>query len=499
MLKTFFKRYWLWIVVFFGLSALYFCTRLVHLTIIPIFTDEAIYLRWAQSALAEPRWRFISLIDGKQPLLIWLFLPALKLIGDPLVAGRVVSVVLGYVGMFGVMVFASFLTKNYKGALIGGLFYIVSPFFLMYDRLAIYESLLTAIFIWTLFLTYVLGKTLRLDVALLLGMSIGAGLLTKSSATFFWGLLPAMALLVGWRKNTWKLQTLKLAGLILITTLLGMSFTLIFYLSEFRHMITAKNLTFVYSLAEFMQKPFLNAWGNFVGLSSWLVGYLSIPVLLLMVVAFVWYFKKNWKSALFFLTYFIVPFVALAWFGRVIYPRFILFMTVPLWIVLIIYCTHLVETHKKKLLLSVLIVALFMPSVYFSVKLLTDPIQAPIPKHDRSQFISDWPAGYGIKEVVGYLKTEADKGPIVVATDGTFGLYPMALEIYLGSNPNISFKPYWPLNDFPYELKTLAQEKPVYLLFKEKQVAPPDWPIVLIAQYQRGDGPTYLKFFRVVP
>ena len=65
-------------------------TRLTKLTLIPIFTDEAIYLRWAQIALGDPRWRFISLIDGKQPLLIWLFLPFVKYISDPLVAGRIV-------------------------------------------------------------------------------------------------------------------------------------------------------------------------------------------------------------------------------------------------------------------------------------------------------------------------------------------------------------------------------------------------------------------------
>ena len=108
-LKREIRTHVIWaILAVLSLVGLYFSTRLVNLTIIPIFTDEAIYLRWGQIALADPRWRFISLLDGKQPLLIWLFLPALKLIADPLVAGRMVSIFAGCMGMIGMPKFRRF-------------------------------------------------------------------------------------------------------------------------------------------------------------------------------------------------------------------------------------------------------------------------------------------------------------------------------------------------------------------------------------------------------
>ena len=43
---------------------IYFLLRLPNLTLQPIFADEAIYVRWAQIAKAEPTLRFISLQDG---------------------------------------------------------------------------------------------------------------------------------------------------------------------------------------------------------------------------------------------------------------------------------------------------------------------------------------------------------------------------------------------------------------------------------------------------
>ncbi|MBN1169248.1 hypothetical protein JXA63_05150, partial [Candidatus Woesebacteria bacterium] len=42
--------------------------RIYNLNELPIFGDEAIYIRWAQIMRNEPTLRFIPLSDGKQPL-----------------------------------------------------------------------------------------------------------------------------------------------------------------------------------------------------------------------------------------------------------------------------------------------------------------------------------------------------------------------------------------------------------------------------------------------
>src|SRR3989344_5493890 len=84
------------------LFLLYAFTRLINTKIIPIFTDEAIYMYWAQVALHDPAHRFISLEDGKQPLFIWFFAFAQKFIADPLLAGRLVSFFAGTASLIGI-------------------------------------------------------------------------------------------------------------------------------------------------------------------------------------------------------------------------------------------------------------------------------------------------------------------------------------------------------------------------------------------------------------
>ena len=80
--------------IFFGLGIiiLFFITRFYNILGLPIFTDEAIYVRWAQIASNDANWRFISLTDGKQPMFVWIAMVLMKFISDPLLAGRIVSV-----------------------------------------------------------------------------------------------------------------------------------------------------------------------------------------------------------------------------------------------------------------------------------------------------------------------------------------------------------------------------------------------------------------------
>lgn len=274
-------------------------------------------------------------------------------------------------------------------------------------------------------------------------------------------------------------------------------------LSEFRHHVGQKNLTFIYSFAEFFQDPFISFFGNTRALSEWLLLYITVPIFVFIVISIIWLFYVDRRHALFFLGYFLVPFISLAFFGKVIYPRFVLFMIPPLLIPAGMFATRLWEFlssyPRVKTAYVGMIVVMFIPAWYFIFMLVTQPIKAPLPNTDRQQFINDWPAGYGISEVIDYLANKSQAEKIIIATEGTFGLFPMALELYLGENKNITFKPLWPVNEVSEELKILAREYSTYLIFKERQSIPQEWPLMLIREYQRGDGPTYLRIYQVKP
>src|ERR1035437_649181 len=91
-----------------------FALRFYHLTILPIFCDEAIYIRWAQIMKAEETLRFLPLSDGKEPLFMWIMIPFLKFIHNPLVAGRIVSVLSGLGTLVGVSFLSFLLFKDKK-------------------------------------------------------------------------------------------------------------------------------------------------------------------------------------------------------------------------------------------------------------------------------------------------------------------------------------------------------------------------------------------------
>jgi len=160
------------IILAFVLLSLFFVSRLVNLTLIPIFVDEAIYLRWAQIAKNDAAWRFISLTDGKQPLFIWLAMVLMKVIKDPLVAGRLVSVGAGLASLTGIWLL-TFELFGKKEAFWASFLYLISPIYLLYDRMALVDSLLCSFGILSLYFGVLLVRHLRLDIALILGMILG--------------------------------------------------------------------------------------------------------------------------------------------------------------------------------------------------------------------------------------------------------------------------------------------------------------------------------------
>src|SRR3990167_10185942 len=130
VLKLFGKFFSWWMFGLFGILVLVvgFFLRLYRLNLLPIFADEAIYVRWAQVMQAEPTLRFLPLSDGKQPLFMWLVIPFLKVFRDPLFAGRFVSVLTGIGILIGLITAVYLLFKSKKQALLAGLLFAVIPF-----------------------------------------------------------------------------------------------------------------------------------------------------------------------------------------------------------------------------------------------------------------------------------------------------------------------------------------------------------------------------------
>lgn len=496
------KRVWLWTLLgFIALLAVYFVTRLPNLTALPIFTDEAIYIRWSQIGMRDAAWRFISLTDGKQPMFTWIMMLLLKVFAgsDPLFVGRLTSVVAGAGTLIGMLFLSYEIFRDKRVAWLTGFMYVILPFTAWYDRIALYDSLVSTFSVWSLYAAVVLVRYLRFDTALLLGMVLGAGMLNKSSGFLTLYFLPVTLLLFDWQGRDRRIRFAKWIGLVVVAALLSQVFYSVLRLSPFFHMVGQKDNVFVFTMTEWLNQPFRFFAGNLRGMFDWLRNYLTIPLFLMVIVP--WFTRwPGVRERMLLYLWWLLPFAALANFAKILYPRFILFMTMPLLIIAAYAMVHAWERIRRPFLRLVFIAAVFVPSIYITSFIVFAPKDAPIPLADRGQFIDNWPAGGGVKEVITYLTAQAAHEKLSVYTEGTFGLMPYSIELYLVDNPNVKITGIWPLPEFiPDEMVTDASASATYFVMNETQVAPAKWPMTLIGEYKKGKSPENRKlhFYRV--
>lgn len=415
------------LIVFFGL-------RLPSLTRIPVFVDEAIYIRWSQIMRNEPSLRFLPLSDGKQPLFMWATMPSLKLFSDPLVAGRMVSVVAGVMSLFGIAFFTYILTQNFFLASLSSLIYAVLPFSVFFDRMALVDSLLSAFGLWSLGLGALLVKKARLDLAMLLGLAIGFGLITKSPAIFFYLWQPLLFIfLFDFRAKGVRSRLLKLAGAWLVVLLISQPIYNILRLGTNFHLVGSRNQDYLFSIREVLTHPANPLIGNSKTTILWLWYLFTPPLFLCLFASFFGRFRKI-SFWIIFLCLFTL--LAQASVAKVYTSRYILFAATPL-IFPITLGLHELGTRLKKTWLVISIFLLW--PLLLSTVLVVSPQKANLPFDMRSGYLEDWTAGWGQKEIANYLISQSTQGKkLVVGTDGYFGTLPDGLQIYTQGAPNIT-------------------------------------------------------------
>lgn len=483
------------LIIIFVIISIYLLSRLINLDKFPIFSDEGIYLRWAKVAWHDASWRFISLTDGKQPLQTWATIPFLKLFpNDALFAGRLFAVSSGLFALSGMITIAWFLFGK-RAAFIAGLLYVFTPYFLFYDRLALVDSAVNGFFIWILFLSILLAKYRRFDIALLFGLVGGLGTLGKSSVQLFLG-LSALAPILFYEKNRSKFISNAINFFLLLGV--GAILSIVIYnvqrLSPFFHIVAEKNKTFVYTLEELIQNPFASFFTNIKLIPlyvSWESGFI---VTLLGILGLILLKKDNIRLFWYFLLWILVPFTLIAFFSEVLFPRYIIFFAS----ILVLCAAYYIDSikNKKHLLLAV---ELFGASVfYFHYTILFDQKNIPLPPVDRGQYIEAWPAGWGAKEIVEYARDKSKDKPVIILAEGNFGMAGDVLDTLLRPDDRITIRGYWPLDEAQIRENQKELEKNyVYAVFPHRSDYPGIWPIKLIQKYDKPGGKSALYFFEL--
>lgn len=418
-----------------------FFLRTVNITELPVFGDEAIYVRWSQVMRASPENRFIPLSDGKQPLFMWSVIPFLKIINDPVAAGRMVSALSGVGTTVGVFVLTYLLFSSKKISIVASLIYALSPYAVFFDRLSLVDSMLAMFGVWTFVFTVITVQKQRLDSAMLSGFALGGALLTKSPGLFFALMLPALLFLRKWPKSI-KEKFLDMSVFVFLfsfTYAIALGLHNIQRLGPNFHMLTLRTKDYIYPMSHIISSP-LDPLLPYLSRILEYYKMLGPSTLILMIIfgALV-LIKGHPKKGLILFILALAPTVAVSEFSKTMTARYVLF-TLP-YFVIIASALFLVAQKRLKILANTLFIFFIIHSLIINLKLVTDIQSAPLPRSERSGFLEEWTSGYGIYETAQILKDIQKVNPdrkIVVGTEGAFGTLPDGLQVYLSDHPEIT-------------------------------------------------------------
>lgn len=513
-----------------ALVVAYLLTRLIHLSAFPIFTDEGIYIHWSQVAWKDASVRFISLTDGRQPLQTWATIPFLKLFPqNMLFAGRLFSVASGLVTLAG-LITTMWYVINKKAAYYTGLLYVITPYFLFYDRMALVDSAVTAGIVWMFFFSIILARTLRLDVAMILGFITGFTLLGKSSVRLYTALMFLAVFLVIYSRGihtikdyvlhikeslfgkSHKIQKI-LNFIILYGVVVAIGFLIynVQRLSPYMHFVEQKNATFVLTLPELLADPLSQFPSNIINIPYYLLSEMGYVVGILALVGFYFMYKNEKTLTSYLLSWIVLAAVLLSFVARVLFPRYIM----PLGALLIMPGGYMLSYIKNKKYLVGIFIVIFASITYFNYTILFDPANIPLPQVDRGQYLEEWPAGWGIKEIVDLAREKSAEKPVYILADGDFGMAGDVLRSHIRFGEEIHVRAYWPLSrENLMENQSLLKDNHVFVVYshcKEKGFHDgitrdescfefeSERPLKLIQKYIKPKGKAAIYLFELQP
>lgn len=435
----------------------YLISRGVFLTRYPVFNDEAIYLRYGQIMYQSSDWFYSVIHSGKQPLMYWLYGISQQVFDNPLFAGRLVSVFVGIASLGGVMKL-SYVYGNKKTSILAGLLYISAPICVLFDRLALVDNTLFALYVWILVFSYYFWNKSNVFVGIPTGVLVGISLWIKSTGILF-GVLVCM-FVVFYRvvqSITTKQMIVFLVQVIVVSLVIYIPFLVHPYAQRTQHMIGE----YMLSPPELIDGIIMRSFTQFLNAILIYAGYLSPFVLFL----FVWKQQVLKRYALLYLG-FLVPLILVVTLSRAVHSRYLLFTTAP---IIVLLSLRMKKAKLLQLGVVLLMAVLSITLILAPVRFFTFFPQYYVYKGETEQYISSWPSGYGVEGALNYVRDIARNEPIVVGVRWDSGNPEDAVLLYTFDENNIVLG--YLDSRYPYYDEFIGQygHMPIYLITRKGQ------------------------------
>jgi 4-amino-4-deoxy-L-arabinose transferase-like glycosyltransferase len=436
-----------------GLIALYVGTRLGWLWRFPPYFDESFYAHEAPIALDQPAQRFISLNDSKGPLFLWLSFIPLKLGFTPLTSVRLVAQAAGLwtMGMAGV------LTRRLVDsvtAVVAMAIFAVIPLWVVFSAIGFDEPLVAAAGMTALYLQLRIVQAPSLRDATLLGIALGAGLLTKQSGEFALALIPASLLMFAWRSPHLAWRLLRWLGAVLLAAAIGYLFYSVERLSPlyYERAEIARSLgqytpigTALHEIGPLFQR-------NWPGYRTELDVYLTVPLVVAFGIGMGLALARRLGAGLLLLIWIAVQLAGVVLIASRPLGHYLVPAVTPAIVVIAIGVTETVRWLRARwasprgrtlATLAVAVVAL-VPSLIFLVRFIADPARIQLPSYDDRELITDDAAGSGWSQFVAIIerRSEGTPAPHVIAYAG---LITFDVSLLIGDPDGLTY-PYVPVD-----------------------------------------------------
>ncbi|KKR88145.1 MAG: hypothetical protein UU34_C0001G0142 [Candidatus Curtissbacteria bacterium GW2011_GWA1_41_11] len=457
------------------LSFIFLFSRLINLSTLPLFSDEAYVI-----ARAQELWQTGDLLGmikfTTQPILIWLVALFIKLPLGTVFAARLVSTLMGLItALLLAFTAGKFIHSNAKW--LAFLIMMILPFPFFYDRTLLFESSL---------LTWM---TLAIFVPV---VGLPLAILTKQIG---WLSVPVIVML--------HVKKIKILSISLITTFLVIFAIWLLALGSWEQIfkiIISQTAAPIGVNANFKANLLLS--------KLWLTTYITWPFLLLMLLGLIregvlTIKKRGLRPILLIglwslLILFVETKIAVIFYPRYLYPILIgvvLLATSALWMLF-----TLIRNYKNPLrLVTVLIglIVIFYPSIKFGYTFMNSPKQSAIAHEDKLQFFDDWTSGVGSNEInieiEKYLRSNNNLTVYVESENSYF------ITLQRRNNPNFEIEiAHWlnePLNEIPTNI--LEQENETWFVRNRHPDIPEDWPVTLITKVQKSPS-RYVYLYRII-
>jgi 4-amino-4-deoxy-L-arabinose transferase-like glycosyltransferase len=439
-----------WIII--ALVGFYLVTHLAGLTSLPVFADEAIYVRWAQLIMDEPaRYALFPLNDGKTPIFIWSLLPFQYLFSDQLFAARLVSVLVGLGQIFTVGWLVKLLGGKKWTQYLGMLMVTILPFWYFHHRMALMDGMMT------LWLSMAMGGVIKLaqskdnkmkklvklkftkyDLSWILftGVSFGLAMLTKLPAILFvpvLGLSTLFAEKLNFEK--WFVASIKVG----VGILIGLFLFVLLKLHPAFGQLFSRGGDFLYPLSEVLNGAWRETIISIPNYFRYFIQYLTLPLMAMVLASLFSPIRKKDHHLLLFLgLLFLSPMMLM---GKVVYPRYLMTASIFFTLSGVLAFEHFTDHLNKNksqlkkyggfIILIIMFSNIVAASGVYVYQSIFDVSNTSFVSSDKEQYLYKWSSGHGIKEAVAEIEKMAESEKVAVATEGYFGTLPDGILMYL--------------------------------------------------------------------